>query len=202
MLSLSHGAEWAGPESEEYCDAPAGEKKMYFRKTQQIVILPRKNSCVTHPWGYGTVQQPAASLAFGAFLHRHTENPALKVSASARLQCCTCPGRAAAARSNAETTEAGYLLLPLPFGRYRDSEHATKQDFFLKLFFLNCYRLCIVSCYFSLSLTLLGFLLADKQVLGVSLLTCRVTTDICNNTPIAWMSTKDCFWHLIFWICC
>lgn len=70
MLFLSHGAEWAGPESEEYCDAPAGEKKMYFRKTQQIVILPRKNSCVTHPWGYSTVQQPAASLAFGAFLHR------------------------------------------------------------------------------------------------------------------------------------
>lgn len=42
MLSSSHGAEWGGPEGEEYCDAPAGEKSCFLGKLSRLSLYPGK----------------------------------------------------------------------------------------------------------------------------------------------------------------
>lgn len=127
MLSCSHRAEWDGPQGEEYCGAPAKEKKVYFRKTQQMVVLPRKDSPATQPWGCSTMQQSGALPASGAFLWQQTEIPAgyqheaVKLCVSWELQ-----GVLLQRDGIDEATKARHPSLPLPSGRDRAEEHSTK----------------------------------------------------------------------------
>lgn len=152
MLSCSHRAEWDGPQGEEYCGAAAKRKKRcILGKTQQMVILPRKNSPVSQPWGCSTLQLSAALPTSGTFLWQQT-----KITAEYQLQVSwELQGELLQHDGIAEATKARHFQLPLHSGRYRAEEHRQIRYFSLT-----------VTDYvsnLSLSLTLLRFLWADKQ---------------------------------------
>lgn len=137
-----------------------------------MVILPRKNSPVSQPRGCSTLQLSAVLPTSGTFLWQQTE-----ITAEYQLGAVKCPGNCKVSRCSMmalmRPPKQGIFVTPT---FWEVQGWGTSSN---KMFFFNCNWLCIKSLSVS---DFAKIPLGRRADLPVTMLTCRGTTDFCNNT--------------------